>query len=187
MSPDTLLLPFVWVLNGLLALVWLAVDNLALVLLIPALVWLYLLLGQRLHEAQARRMRQVLLPAGGLALAAALIAPNPAPYLVAGLAGVGGFVMRVDNYRPDESAWETIQNLILYALVGLGARVLFWVLDNQPADNLIAGVNYLAVLASFALWGMPVAQAGLLIKNLLAHAPTGADPRTVIERARERR
>lgn len=187
MSPETLLLPFVWVLNGLLALVWLAVDNLALVLLIPALVWLYLLLGQRLHEAQARRMRQVLLPAGGLALAAALIAPNPAPYLVAGLAGVGGFVMRVDNYRPDESAWETIQNLILYALVGLGARVLFWALENQAADNLATGVNYLAVLASFALWGMPIAQAGLLIKNLLAHAPTGADPRTVIERARERR
>ncbi|GAP10198.1 hypothetical protein BECAL_01361 [Bellilinea caldifistulae] len=187
MSLDTLLLPFVWVLNGLLALVWLAVDNLALVLLIPALAWLYLLLGQRLQEAQARRMRQVLLPAAGLALAAVLFAPSPAPYLLAGLAGVSGFVVKVDNYRPDESAWESVQNLILYALVGLGARVLFWVMDAQPADNLIAGVNYLGVLASFALWGMPVAQAGLLIKNLLAHAPTGADPRTVIERARERR
>jgi hypothetical protein len=65
--------------------------------------------------------------------------------------------------------------------------VLFWALDNQAADNLIAGVNYLAVLAGFALWGMPVAQAGLLIKNLLAHAPTGAAPASVIERARERR
>lgn len=187
MTLDTLLMPFVWVLNGLLALVWLAVDNLALVLLIPALVWLYLLLDQRLQEAQARRMRQVLLPAGGLALAAALFAPSPAPYLLAGLAGVGGFVVKVDNYRPDESAWETIQNLILYALVGLGARVLFWALESQPADSLTAGVNYLAVLAAFALWGMPIAQAGLLIKNLLAHAPTGADPRAVIERARERR
>ncbi len=187
MSLDALLWPLVWVLNGLLALVWLAVDNLSPVLLVPALAWLYLLLGQRLQEAQARRMRQVLLPAGGLALAAALFAPGPAPYLLAGLAGVGGVAMRADNYRPDETAWETIQNLILYALVGLGARVLFWALENQAADNLAAGVNYLAVLASFALWGMPIAQAGLLIKNLLAHAPTGADPRTVIERARERR
>jgi hypothetical protein len=187
MNLDTLLLPFVWVLNGLLALVWLAFDNLALVILIPALVWVYLLIGQRLQEAQARRMRQMLLPAGGLALAAALFAPTPAPFLIAALTGVGGFVIRVDDYRPDESAWETIQNLILYALVGLGARVLFWFLDSQPADNLIAGVNYLAVLAGFALWGMPVAQAGLLIKNLLAHAPTGANPGAVIERARERR
>jgi hypothetical protein len=184
---ETLTLPFLWVLNGLLALVWLALDNLALVLLIPLLVWLYRLMGQRLQEAQARRMRQVLIPAGGLALAAVLFAPQPAPYLTAGLALVGSFVVRVDNYRPDESAWETIQNLILYALVGLGARVLFWALDEQPADNLIAGVNYLAVLAGFALWGMPVAQAGLLIKNLLAHAPTGAAPASVIERARERR
>jgi len=184
---DTLLLPFVWELNGLLALIWLALDNLALVLLIPLLVWLYRLGGDRLQEAQARRMQQVLLPAGGLALAAVLFAPGPAPYLMAGLAGVGCFVVRVDNYRPDESAWETIQNLLLYALVGLGARVLLWAMDAQPADSLIAGVNYLAVLTGFALWGMPVAQAALLIKNLLAHAPTGADPRTVIERARERR
>ena len=187
MSLDALLLPFVWVLNGLLALVWLALDNIALVLLIPLLVWLYLLLGQRLQEAQARRMRQVLLPAGGLALAAVLFAPSPAPYLIAGLAGVGGFVVRVDQYRPDDSAWETIQNLILYALVALGTRVLFLVMDAQPADNLTTGVNYLAVLAGFALWGMPIAQAGLLIKNLLAHAPTGAAPGSVIERARERR
>ncbi len=187
MTPDTLLLPFVWVLNGLLGLVWLGLDNLALALLIPLLAWLYRLVGERLQEAQARRMRQALLPVGGLGLAAVLFAPSPAPYLLAGLAAVGCFVVRVDNYRPDESAWETIQNLLLYALVGLGARVLLWAMDAQPADSLIAGVNYLAVLTGFALWGMPVAQAGLLIKNLLAHAPTGAAPASVIERARERR
>ncbi|MGB9800419.1 MAG: hypothetical protein ACPLUL_10030 [Thermanaerothrix sp.] len=183
---DALLLPFVWVLNGLLATVYLAIDHLAVVALVPLLAVLYGQMG-RLAAAQASRLRAVLVAAGVLALMAALWAPQPAPYLTAALAGVGAVAIRLERYRPDDVAWEVIQNLILYALVGLGAQVLTWVLEHQNNGLFAGGVNYLAVLVGFALWGMPVAQGALLLKNLLAHAPTGGDPRTILTRARERR
>jgi len=183
---DALLLPFVWVLNGLLAVVYVAVEHLAVVALVPLLALLYGQMGA-LAAAQAQRLRAVLVGAGALAILSALLAPQPAPYLTAGLTGVGALAVRLERYRPDETAWEVIQNLILYALVGLGARVLTWVLEHQTDGLFAGGVNYLAVLVGFALWGMPVAQGALLLKNLLAHAPTGGDPRTILTRARERR
>ncbi|WP_322806314.1 hypothetical protein, partial [Thermanaerothrix sp.] len=154
-------------LNGFLAVVYVAVEHLAVVALVPLLALLYGQMGA-LASAQAQRLRAVLVGAGVLALMAALLAPQPVPYLTAALAGGGVVAVRLERYRPDETAWEVIQNLILYALVGLGARVLTWVLEHQ-ADGLFAGgVNYLAVLVGFALWGMPVAQGALLLKNLLA-------------------
>lgn len=187
---DSLLLPFVWVLNGLLAVFYLLAEYWTLVVVLPLLG--YLLANTSAAsphpgtEGQAQIMRPALLVASVLALAAVVFAPRPAPYLMAGLLGVGVIAWRLDAYRPDESLWSLIQSVILYALVGLGARVLTALLESDGELG-GGGVNYLAVLVSFALWLMPITQAGMLIKNLLVHAPTGADPYTVISRARERR
>ncbi|GAP06164.1 hypothetical protein ATHL_01010 [Anaerolinea thermolimosa] len=187
MNLDILLRPFLWVLNGLLATLYLLAEHWALVAVLPLLGCLL----ANTHpspdpEGQARVMRPALLVAAGLALAAVVFAPKPVPFLMAGLLGVGVLAVRLDAYRPDETLWSLIQSVILYALVGLGARVLTLLLEND-GGLINGGVNYLAVLVSFALWLMPLTQAGMLIKNLLVHAPVGADPYTVIRRARERR
>ncbi len=188
MTLEHLLLPFVWVLNGFLATLYLLAEHFALVVVLPLLAYLIVSSTKRLGtEGQAQVMRPALLGAAGLALAAVVFAPKPVPYLMAGLLGVGAVVLRLDGYRPDETLWSLIQSVILYALVGLGARVLLFLLANGGDEFLNGGVNYLAVLVSFALWLMPITQAGMLVKNLLVHAPTGADPYTVITRARERR
>jgi hypothetical protein len=190
MKVDTLLLPFVWALNGLLATLYLLAEHWALVAVLPLLGYLLVNSSASPHpavEGQARVMRPALLGAAGLALAAVVFAPRPVPYLMAGLLGVGVVALRLDGYRPDETLWSLIQSVILYALVGLGARVLTFLLDNGGAEGINGGVNYLAVLVSFTLWLMPITQAGMLVKNLLVHAPAGADPYTVISRARERR
>lgn len=188
MTLDTLLLPFVWVLNGLLATLYLLAEHFALVAVLPLLAYILVSSTKRLGtEGQAQVMRPALLGAAGLALTAVVFAPKPVPFLMAGLLGVGAIALRLDSYRPDETLWSLIQSVILYALVGLGARVLTFLLENGGADMVNGGVNYLLVLVSFALWLMPITQAGMLIKNLLVHAPAGADPYTVISRARERR
>lgn len=187
MTIDSLLLPFVWVLNGILAVLYTLADHLPVVAIVPALAWLYAMLN-RLHEQQARRMQQILIPSGVLALAATIWAPSPAPLLMVGLTAVGALAVRLDAYRPDETAWEVVQNVLLYALVALGARILLLVLENQtPGDALSVGANYLGVLTAFALWGMPILQSALLLKNLLAHAPVGASPLNYIEEARGRK
>ncbi len=185
---DVVLLPFIWVLNGAIAVAFAALDHLPLVVLPGLFAVLYVQSGQ-LAGGQARHVRAMLFVTGGLAAAAVQLAPQPAPYLLLGLMGAGLAAVHFERYRPDEVLWDVLQNVILYALVGLGARVLLWMLnsDMSSAGLYASGVNYLTMLTGFALWGMPVAKGGLLIKNLLAHAPAGSDPQTIISKARERR
>jgi hypothetical protein len=183
---DAFLLPCFWLLNGMLVALYALSEHLELVILIPSLGWLYSLLN-RFESRQRKAFLPVFAGTATLTLAGVLTAPPPAPFLLAGLTGVSAIAVCLEQYRPDETFWAALQGLILYSLVGLGAWLIqTWLM--KTTDSLAgAGSEYLSALVAAALWIMPVAQATLLIKNLLAHAPVGSDTQTIIQNARERR
>lgn len=186
---DTLQLALTWLLNGFLGLLWLALDHIPLVLIAPASAWLYLFSVNAVPEVQRLSIRRAILVSAGLGLAAAAFAVNPAPYLLAGLYLLTALAVRLESYRPDELLWTSVQGIILYSLLALGATVFTGYLHTAAyaTGNIAAGADYLGVILAAALWGMPFVQAGAIVKNLLAHAPAGERPAAFIERARERR
>lgn len=183
---DAILLPCFWLLNGMLVALYALSEHLELVILIPFLVWLFSLLN-RFESRQRKAFLPVFTSTAAFTLAGVLTAPSPAPYLLAGLTGISAIAVYLEQYRPDETFWAALQGLILYSLVGLGAWLIqTWLM--KTTDSLAgAGSEYLSALVAAALWIMPVAQATLLIKNLLAHVPVGSDTQTIIQNARERR
>jgi hypothetical protein len=183
---DAILLPCFWLLNGILVALYALSEHLELVILIPSLAWLFSLLN-RFESRQRKAFLPVFTGTAAFTLAGVLTAPSPAPYLLAGLTGISAIAVYLEQYRPDETFWAALQGLILYSLVGLGACLIQTWLMKTTGSLVGAGSEYLSTLVAAALWIMPVAQATLLIKNLLAHAPVGSDTQTIIQNARERR
>lgn len=163
--------PILWVLNGFLIVLYTIGAHLPVLLVLPPAVWLYVRLPQAAGPAYKTSMRPWLIAAAGLAFLSAIAAPSPVPWLLALIAWVGAGVTRIDPYRPDEAAWNTIQGLALYALVGLGAA-LYGVMSANATGLAVIGQGYTNIIIAVALWIVPIGWLVLTVRNLFAHPPT---------------
>ena len=156
-------LPFLWVLNGFLVVLYVLVEHWYLV----ALAWpLYRLMQDERPERRGRVGLAV-----GLAALAALLAPPPVPYALAVMAWASLGALSLERHDPLALRWSIAQGLGIYALAGLGYGV--WRFVNwQPADPATAqGLGYLNAIVAIAMYAIPLGFLALLTQALWVHPP----------------
>ncbi len=150
---------------------------------------------------QLSGQRPWLLAVGLLVVAAALVAPAPAPLLLAVMAGAGMLAVWADRFNPDGLRWRVAGGLALYAgaalaYLGYGAYLanldaLAWAEalggQGEAAATLAQGRAFIGTLATWGLWLiLPLAYFSLLAQGLLVHPPLGSTPEQVITAVRTR-
>lgn len=179
-TPHELILPFLWVLNGLLALAYLLYGRILALLLILPLSWLGVT-GPGEH-------RPWVAAAAGLSMASAALAPQPVPLLTLIMAISGIIAILLERFNPIALRWRAAGGLALYALMGLGFTAYQMLAPTWQIDSplLTQGQTYLSVLISLAMWAYPLGYLALLAQSIWIHPPLAQSPETMIHTLRAR-
>ncbi|MEP0806575.1 MAG: hypothetical protein HRF47_13895 [Chloroflexota bacterium] len=172
-------LPFIWLANGVLALLWLTLDNLWLVLLAPAL-------GAAVLQAPANQQAWTL-GVAVLSLAAGVAAPFPVAMLLLVMTLAGLAAKRLEKLNPQNIHWTLVRGLGLYSLIGLGyAAYRAWMIPAMSDPALLQGQAYLSAIASIALYLFPLGILALVAQGLFVHPPMQGEADEIIYRFRSR-
>jgi len=173
------LLPFVWLINGVMALVWLLTDHLWQVGLAGALGYAVL------HAPETQK--QWTLGVAFLALLAGIFAPFPVSLFMLIMTIAGVIAVRLERLNPQNTHWTMIRGLGLYALTALGFFTYHeLILPSMSDPTLVQGQAYINAIASFALYLVPLGYLALLAQGMLVHPPVQQDPSEIIYRLRSR-
>jgi hypothetical protein len=182
MSANDLLLPFVWVLNGLLVFVYTLFARWQAVLLLPALAWL-----SWQGPAEHRRWAFGI---SCLALVTSVVSPQPVPILLLAMGLAGCAAISLEKFNPSSLHWRMIGGIGLYALTGLGISAFQAYVDHLAGESLLLsqGQTYIGILAAVALYGMPLGYLAMLAQGLLVHPPIPGrgSPESLIQSLRAR-
>lgn len=173
------LLPFLWMLNGLLALVWLMLDSFWLVSLVPVL-------GYWVWSAPKDHLRWSL-GVAVLALLAAGLSPFPVALFLLVMTLAGLIAQRLERLNPQNTHWNTLRSLALYALLGLAFAVYrSFILPAVSDPSVLQAEGYLSAIASIALYLLPIGFLALLAQSLFVHPPISQQPDEMFFRFRSR-
>ncbi len=192
---DTLQTMALHVINGFLALFWVAWDHGSLLITFGMCVVLYLAAPPDRHS------QPWLLGTSILAAVAAGVAMPPVPVLMACMSMCGAVAVKLDRFNPDALRWRVSGGLALYALASLGYLAYHQYLGMLDADawarqiggqaeagyTLQQGRAFLDTLATWGLWLIiPLGFLSLLAQGLLVHPPLAAPHQTLTQiRSRE--
>lgn len=171
--------PFLWIANGALALLWLLVDHLWVVLLVPVL-------GYAVLQAPGNQRSWTLVVAL-LALVAGAVSPFPVALLLAVMTLSGLLAVRLEKINPQNTHWTLVRGLGLYSLVGLGFTAYrTWLVPAMSDPALVQGQVYLSAIASIALYLLPLGYLALLAQSLFVHPPVQNEADDIIYHFRSR-
>jgi hypothetical protein len=184
--------PLTWLVNGVLAVIYVLFGHVFILLLLPPLAYLV--------GWAPREHRPWIAASGILALTAAGLVPPPVPLLLTLLASAGALAVRLDRFSPKALRWRATGGLALYALAALGfsgyaayaSRI-----DSNAWAGLVAGGEAAAIvgqgrafLSTLAVWGLwvilPVGYLALMLQGIFVHPPTSASPAALIHAVRGR-
>lgn len=177
---NPLILPLLWLLNGLLVLLYRLTGHVLVVLtLLPA--------GWLLKHTPAEQ-RPWAWAALGMTILAMVIAPNPVPVWLLVMTLSGALAVSVERFNPTHLHWRILSGLALYALAGLGFAFFTYLQTRQTDQNLllVQGETYLGILISVAMYGIPLGYLVLLAQTMWAHAPLPGQPAEIINTLRAR-
>ena len=175
-----LLLPFLWLLNGLLALLYILAGRVAVLLLILILAWL--------GSSGPREHRPWVASTTLLASTSAALAPAPVPLLTLLMATAGSVAILIERYNPIALRWRMTGGIALYALMGLGFTAYQRLAPSFHSGSplLLQGQSYLAILAGVAMWMYPLGFLALLAQSIFIHPPLAQSPETLVHTLRAR-
>jgi len=172
-------LPLVWLANGVLGLVWLTVEHLWVVLLVPAL-------GYAVLEAPESQ-RTWTLGVAVLSVVAGVMAPFPVAFLMLVMTAGGLVAKRLERLNPQNTHWTLVRGLGLYGLIALGfVAYRTWLLPAMSDPALQQGQVYLSALASIALYLFPLGVLALMLQGLFVHPPVAGEADDLLFRYRSR-
>ena len=181
MTIDTITLPFICVLNGLLTITYLLFEHFLAVLLLGPLVWLSI--------STEKSRRPWMIGASALALGCSIFAPAVIGIWLNVMA-IGSIVaLRLEKFNPALLRWRIAGGLAAYGLVGIGF-LAYTSLSPMLADSggiFSQGQGYLDVIISIAVYVFPLGFIGILVQSIWAHPPVdGGTPEQIIYRVRTR-
>ena len=179
MTLDTLLLPLIWMLNGLLALTYLTVEHITVVLLAFPLYWLI----ATTEKAQRPRM----MGAGAMALAGAMFGSLAVGLWLLVMASASVMTIRLEKFNPATVRWRVAGGITAYALIGLGAAIYKLLAPSMMSDSFFAqGQVYLSTIVGVATIIAPVGFLGMLVQAVWAHPPLEGTPEDMYSQIRTR-
>lgn len=185
---------FLYPVNGFLALIYVALENWALLVTAGAIFSLV----APAPKAQRLWVLGLLAPA----LPAAVLVPAPVPLIIAAMCAAGALFVRLDRFNPEGLRWRAAGGIALYSAAALGfALYLSYVSRLNPVEwaRLVGSVDEAAGLVAsgrsfihtLGIWGVwliiPLGYFSLLLQGFLVHPPVPASPEQVVWRVRERR
>jgi hypothetical protein len=172
-------LPFIWLANGVLALLWLTFDHLTVVLLVPAL-------GIAVLQAPANQQAWTL-GVAVFSLVAGVAAPFPVALLLLVMTLAGLTAKRLEKLNPQNIHWTLVRGLGLYSLIGLGYTAYrAWFVPTMSDPLLLQGQAYLSAIASIALYLFPLGVLAMLAQGLFVHPPIQGSADEIIYHFRSR-
>ena len=172
-------LPFLWIANGFLALLWLTVEHLWVILLVGAL-------GYAVLQAPENQ-RAWTLGVAVLSLAAGVAAPFPAALLLLVMTLAGLVAKRLERLNPQNTHRTLVRGLGLYSLLALGyAAYRNWLVPAMSDPALQQGQAYLSAIASIALYLFPLGVLALLLQGVFVHPPVQGQADDIIYHFRSR-
>jgi hypothetical protein len=171
----------VWAVNGLLVIVYYAVDH-ALVIALAGAVALFVAHTPNEQKGWAAGSSM-------LAIAASLFSPAPVPLLLLGMSLAGWIGQWLEQYNRPAQRWNTIRGQALYALAGLGFAAYrgFGLFDNVASDPMMAqGATYLNAIIGIAMYVIPLGFLAMLAQSIWAHPPGPGSPEQIITKVRTR-
>lgn len=180
MNLQAYLLPFIWALNGLLAVIYLIAEHLIGVSLIYPLTWLII------HTPKSQQ--GWMLAVAGMGLFCAIFSP-----IVVGiwllLMALGSMVaLHLEKFNPDNLRWRVVSGIGLYSLMGAGLVIYQHISPFLAGQNEVfaQGQGYLDILISIAIYIGPLGFLGLLAQAVFAHPPLEGTPDEIIYNVRTR-
>jgi len=179
MPPDILLFPFIWVINGLLALTYLTVEHITVVLLAFPLYWLI--------STTEKAQRPWMIGAGAMALAGAMFGSLAVGIWLLLMASASVLVIRLEKFNPHTLRWRVAGGIAAYALIGLGAAIYKLLAPSMMSDSFFAqGQVYLSTIVGVATIIAPVGFLGMLVQAVWAHPPLDGTPEDMFSQIRTR-
>ena len=172
----TVLLPFVWVLNGFLVSVYVLAAHIAALLAVAAAFYVSTVVP---HEQRHHALAAAVLVSLGALFSSALLA-----FMVAAMGMVGAVAVRVEKYSPYTLAWRMVGGLGLYGMMLLGFA-LYTALGGFHSAEL--GASYLDAIVKIAVYAYPLGFLALAAQALWVHPPMpGGRPEDLVTTVRTR-
>ncbi|HFC08858.1 MAG TPA: hypothetical protein ENJ54_03215 [Chloroflexi bacterium] len=172
----TLLLPFVWVLNGFLVSLYVLAAHIAVLLAVAAAFYVSTVVPQE--------QRRHALAAATLASLGVLFSPPMLAFMVAAMSAVGAVAVRVERYNPYTLSWRMVGALGLYGMMLLGFA-LYTALGGFHSAEL--GASYLDAIIKIAVYAYPLGFLALAAQALWVHPPMpGGRPEDLVTTVRTR-
>jgi len=179
MTLDTLLLPFIWPLNGLLALAFLTVEHITVVLLCLPLFWLI--------STTEKAQRPWMMGTSAMALAGAMFGSLAVGIWLLVMAVASVLTIRLEKFNPATLRWRVAGGITAYALIGLGAAIYKLLAPSMMSDSFFAqGQVYLSTIVGVAAIIAPVGFLGMLVQAIWAHPPLEGSPEEMYSQIRTR-
>jgi hypothetical protein len=179
MTPETLLIPFIWLLNGILALAYLTVENITGVLLTFPLFWLI--------STTEKAQRPWMMGAGAMALAGGMFGSLAVGLWLLVMASASVLTIRLEKFNPATLRWRVAGGMAAYALIGLGAAIYKLLAPAMMSDSFFAqGQVYLSTIVGVATIIAPVGFLGMLVQAIWAHPPLEQSPEEMFTQIRTR-
>jgi len=179
MTTDKLLLPFIWMLNGILALAYLTVEHITVVLLAFPLFWLI--------STTEKAQRPWMMGAGAMALTGAMFGSLAVGLWLLIMATASVLTIRLEKFNPDTLRWRVAGGIAAYALIGLGAAIYKLLAPSMMSDSFFAqGQVYLSTIVGVATIIAPVGFLGMLVQAIWAHPPLEQSPEEMFTQIRTR-
>jgi hypothetical protein len=180
MTLEQLTLPFIWLLNGFLAVVYLTLENIVTVALIPGLVWLVMLIPVV--------QRAWILAAAILSIVAGLSAPSVVGIWLLLMVYGSILAIKLEKFNVESLSWRIISGIAAYVLIGLGFSIYQGLAPSlsDPYGTFAQAKGYLDVIITIAVFLGPLGFVGLLVQSLFAHPPLEGRPEDIVYNVRTR-
>ena len=179
MTLETLSLPFIWTLNGFLALIYLTLEHFPVALLAFPLFWLI--------STTEQSQRPWMMASGAMAMAASVVGTVAIGVWMLIMAASSTLVIRLEKFNPQTLRWRIAGGIALYSLIGLGASVYRMIAPSLMSDAFFAqGQVYLSTIVGVATIIGPVGFMGMLAQSVWAHPPLEQSPEEMYSQIRTR-
>jgi hypothetical protein len=178
---SSILLPFIWLINGLLVLFFLLLDHIVTVLLVPVLAWLIYTASEDHRNWYA--------VTGVVSIIATFAAPAPLPTIILILYVLTAAAVRFERFNQRNLRWQANAMMLVHSAAAVGYTIYAAYSRSVPPQitgDMGAFLAQSGIFFNLVAFWVPLGYVALLIRSVLAHPPLPKTPTDMITTIRTR-